>query len=302
MAKNNQAKVVAIVGPTASGKTTLSLELAKLFNGEIISADSRQVYQGLNIGTEKITPAEMAGVPHHLIDVCLPERQYTALDFKTDAEALVQSITERGRLPIIVGGTFFYIDAWLGRVSLPEVAPNQDLRKRLEEKSTAELQAELVKIDSERAATIDTANRRRLIRAIEIGQALGRVPPSPPLKPTHQVLSFGLKTDRDDLLRKIHERAKEALKKGLVEETKSLLVGGLSKERLNEIGLEYRLVIEHLDGLYDEKTLLRKISEKNWQYAKRQLTWLKKDPEIKWFNPGEVANIIDVVKGFINEK
>ena len=143
---------------------------------------------------------------------------------------------------------------------MPEVAPNPDLRKRLEEKSTAELQAELVKIDSERATTIDTDNRRRLIRAIEIRQALGRVPPSPPsLKPTHQVLSLGLKTDRDDLRRRINERAGAALKKGLIDETRSLLESGLTRDRLNEIGLEYRLVLEHLDGLYDETTLLKKI-------------------------------------------
>ena len=135
MALTKQAKVVVIVGPTASGKTTLSLELAKLFNGEIISADSRQVYKGLDIGTEKITTAEMAGVPHHSIDVCDPSEQYTALDFKTDAEALVNSITKRGRLPIVVGGTFFYINTWLGLVSLPEVAPDPDLRERLETKN-----------------------------------------------------------------------------------------------------------------------------------------------------------------------
>ncbi len=300
MAATKQAKVVVMVGPTASGKTALSIRLAKLFKGEIISADSRQVYRGLNIGTEKITTAEMAGVPHHLINIRDPNQQYTALDFKTDAEVLINSITSRQRLPIVVGGTFFYINTWLGRVSVPKVPPDPNLRKQLETKSTVQLQAELTEIDFQRAATIDSKNRRRLVRALEIAQALGKVPPPAPLAKTGQIISLGLKTNRDDLRHRIHQRAKAALAEGLVNETKSLLASGLTQNRLNEIGLEYRLALEHLNGLYDESVLLQKIEEKNWQYAKRQLTWLKQDDEIKWFEPNQLPMITAAVEDFIN--
>ena len=294
-------KIIVIVGPTAVGKTALSIRLAKLFNGEIISADSRQIYRQLDIGTEKITAEEMEGVPHHLISLIDPNEQYTALNFKNDADKLIDEIKQRGHLPIIVGGTFFYINVWIGRASLPNVPPNRTLRKKLATKSAAWLYQQLTKTDPNRASTIDKNNKRRLIRALEISDALGQVPPPEPIEKNHNPLIIGLKIDPDKLRQKIIKRADEALKKGLVAETKSLLADGLSKERLNEIGLEYRLVIEYLDELYDQTTLLKKISEKNWQYAKRQLTWLKKDPEIKWFNPTDLQAITAEVKNFINK-
>ena len=297
----DKPKVIVIVGPTAVGKTALSIRLAKLFKGEIISADSRQIYRQLDIGTEKITTEEMSSVPHHLISSIEPNEQYTALDFKTDTDKLIKEIKQREHLPIIVGGTFFYINAWLGRANLPNVPPNQPLRKKLTAKSSDELYQELIKADRDRANTIDKNNKRRLIRALEISNALGKVPPPKPIKKNHTALLIGLKIDRDELRQRITARAKEALKKGLVEETKSLLAGGLSKKRLNEIGLEYRLVIEHLDGLYDQATLLKKIGEKNWQYAKRQLTWLKKDSEIKWFGPDDFPAITAEVEKFIGK-
>ena len=168
-------KILVVVGPTASGKTGLAIELAKRFNGEVISADSRQVYRGLDIGTAKTTKEEMDGVPHHLIDVADPKEVYNASDFKQGAEAAIADIVARGKLPIVAGGTFFYVDILLGRVALPDVPPNEQLRKKLEEKSAAELYQELQAKDPRRAAEIDPQNKRRVIRALEIARELDYV-------------------------------------------------------------------------------------------------------------------------------
>ncbi len=299
MSSDQKPKLVVIVGPTGSGKTGLAIKLAKRFRGEVISADSRQVYRGLDIGTEKVTREEMSEVPHHLIDIADVETVYNATDFSRDAAETITSITKRGHVPIIAGGTFFYIDVLLGRISTPAVPPDPELRTHLESLSTDELSEQLLTKDPSRASTIDTKNRRRLVRALEIINSLGSVPEQLPAEPPYNVLTIGLEIDRVEHKIRLRERAVRALERGLIAETETLLAKGVTKERLNEIGLEYRLVTQLLDGLLTTVELVDKLAEKNWQYAKRQLVWLKRDAGISWHRHSEFAAIESEVADFL---
>src|SRR3989344_5936444 len=197
-------KLVVILGPTASGKSDLAVILAKKYNGEVISADSRQVYKGLDIGTGKITKGEMRGVRHHLLDVANPRKQFTASDFVRLTNLTVVKIVNENKLPIICGGTGFYIDAILGDKQIPEVPPNDKLRKELEKKSTEELFKMLKKLDPERAENIDSKNPRRLVRAIEICNKLGKVPSLQNLNSKSEiinkfeVLKIGIKIEKKE--------------------------------------------------------------------------------------------------------
>ncbi len=295
---DKKPKVIIVVGPTASGKSALGVQLAKKYNGEVISADSRQVYRKLDIGTAKTTKEEMGGIPHHLIDIVDIEQVYSAADFKKDAAKAIEEITERSHLPIIVGGTFFYIDTLLGKVNLPEVPPNPALREKLEKKSNEQLLYLLEEKDPRRAAAVDPENRRRLIRALEIANTLDYVPNQPAQQSPYQALTIGIEIDRDELRDRFETRAKEWLKGGLIEEVKDLLEGGVTRERLSEIGFEYRLVLELIDGEIDETKFIEKFIQKNWQYAKRQMTWLKRDASIHWFERDD-PEIFNSVSDFL---
>lgn len=292
-------KIIVIVGPTASGKTGLSIKIAKEFDGEVISADSRQVYKGLDIGTEKVTEKETENIPHHLLDVATPETVYSAADFKIDAITAIREVIGRNHLPIIAGGTFFYIDMLLGRISSPEVAPNPALRAELEHMKTDELFAKLQKLDPNRAATVDSKNYRRLIRAIEIATEIGHVPKLDAVDCPYEVLMIGIEVDRIELRDRLRARAEEALTKGLIEETKQLLDSGVTRDRLSEIGHEYKIVLEYLDGNLTDEQLIQKLEEKNWQYAKRQLMWLKRDDSIEWFTRESTEAIFARVQEFL---
>lgn len=280
----NKPKILVIVGPTASGKTGLAIKLAKEFNGEVVSADSRQVYKGLDIGSAKVTEEEMDGVPHHLLDVADPKDVYTAADFKRDAEIAVKDILARGKLPIICGGTFFYIDAFLGKVNLPEVEPNEELRAELEEKDATELLNILREIDPERAKSVEKENPRRLIRAIEIARSLGHVPLNESVDSPYDVLTIGLTVDMETHGEVLRNRIIERLNAGMKEEVERLIAEGVSHERLEKFGLEYRYLSRYLRGLLPYDEMIDELTIKSRQFAKRQLTWLKRDQEIKWFH------------------
>lgn len=280
-------KVLVIVGPTASGKSALAVSIAQKYNGEVISADSRQVYKDLNIGTAKITKEEMQGVPHHLIDVADIHTVYNASDFKRDATEAILDITQRGKLPIIAGGTFFYVDTLLGKIQAPEVSPNPALREKLEALDTHALYESLLKLDPRRAADIDKDNKRRLIRALEVVEALGAVPEQSSTELPYDVLMLGIETDKKDLRARIKARAPEWLSNGFKQEIQALLQSGISKERLAEIGFEYQIGVELLEGALTEDAFLEVFEQKNWQYAKRQLTWLKRDSSIHWLSLSE---------------
>ncbi len=293
-------KIVAIVGPTASGKTSLSIALAKRFNGEIISADSRQIYRGLDIGTGKVTTEEMDGVPHHLLDVAEPTQKYTAVDFKHDASAAIVRIRNRGHLPIIAGGTFFYLDQLRGKAPSAPVSPDEGFRYSLRDYSNATLHEKIFAADPNRAANIDPHNRRRLIRALEIIHALGTVPAIRSEDSVYEWLVIGVEVPREVLRENFAKRLESWLKMGFKDEVERLLKERLSHERFQELGFEYTLMLAFIKNEISEDELKEKFVQKNWQYAKRQLTWLKRDEDVEWFEPTNTQGIIDRVENFLH--
>ncbi len=293
-------KVLTIVGPTASGKTSLSIDLALKFNGEIISADSRQVYRGLNLGSGKVTPDEMRGIQHHMLDVADPKDIYTVSEYVAGGRAALEEILRRKKLPIIVGGSFFYVDALLGKVTLPEVAPNYELRTQLEEISTGELYALLEKNDSRRALTVDKENRRRIIRALEISAELGAVP-LPQSESPFTTLTLGIEISKSTLHENIHKRLMERLGDGMVEEVKRLHEEGLSYERLDALGLEYRYIGSYLEGKISYEEMVTTLETKSRQFARRQMTWLKRDQSIVWVDKNATEEIQDRVQSFLKK-
>jgi len=298
--KNNKPKVIVILGPTASGKSDIAVELARKFNGEVISADSRQVYKGLDIGTGKITKKEMRGIKHHLLDVISPKKKFNASDFVILTSNVIAQIVGRSKIPIVCGGTGFYIDALLGEKQLAEVPPNEKLRAQLEKKSVTELFKILKKLDPERAKNIDAKNGRRLVRAIEICEVIGRVPKYELRDTKYEVLKIGIKIEEKELKNRINKRIDKWFKMGLLKEVRYLHQKGLSWKRMSELGLEYKLVANFLRGPLRKKvsrfnldmfSLKKEMAEKTWQYAKRQTTWFKRDKNIKWFTINEAEKI-----------
>lgn len=294
--KKNIPKMIVIVGPTASGKSDLAVAIARLIGGEVISADSRQVYRGLNIGTGKITTREMCGVPHHLLDVAEPKRQFSVSRFRTLAQRAVRDISMREKVPIVCGGTALYIDSLLGRVSIPSVPPNPTLRRECAGFSTEQLFSRLMKLDPARAETIDAHNPRRLIRAIEIATVLGKVPPLTTSNQEDNSLIIGIKPDMTVLQERINARLAARMKRGMRAEVLRLHREGVSWKRMEELGLEYRYLKRHFsDGMkLAEATLV--LESEIYHYAKRQMTWWKRDKSIHWFAEGaltdEMKNLI----------
>lgn len=293
-------KVIAVLGPTSSGKTSLSIRIAKKFNGEVISADSRQIYKGLNIGTGKVTYEEMEGVPHHLLDVASPNQKYSASDYVKDGTKAIHLILNNNKLPIIAGGTFFYVDALLGKATTAKVPPNEKLRAELEEKSNAKLFEILKSKDQKYAETIDKQNPRRLVRAIEIAESLGAVPNMKP-ESLYDALLLGISMSKEQLVENIHIRLKERLKQGMIEEVVGLIEEGFSREILSELGIEYKYISSYLAGEITIEHMKQEIETKSWQYAKRQLTWLKRDKEIQWVNLTEIEQINTIVENFLKK-
>ncbi len=283
-------KIIVIIGPTASGKTSLSIKLAKKYNGEVISADSRQVYKHLDIGTEKVTKSEMQGIPHYCIDIASPKRTFSVEQWRRHAEKAIQKISKKDKLPIIAGGTAFYIDSLVYGSQFPTVKPNPKLRRKLEKKTPEKLLAILKKLDSKRARTIEQKNPRRLMRAIEIATELGRVPTLKKQKEKYDVVWIGINPGLDELMKKITKRLNATFGKGLVAETKKVHEElGLSWKRINELGLEYRIVGKYLRKEINKEEMLEEIIRELRKYAKRQMTWMKKNKKIKWYKNGNDA-------------
>lgn len=317
--------IIAIVGPTASGKSEYAVKLAKKYNGEIISADSRQVYRGLDIGSGKVMgkwvssrhcDSAMAGeairrtnngiasssdghrsprndnfifvyktIPHHCIDYVSPQKRFTVVDFQQCARQAMEDIRARGKIPFLVGGTGFYIDAVLGNASFPSVLPNALLRKKLERFSAEKLFAMLKKSDPRRAAAIDPRNKRRLIRALEIIHATNKsVPPCTPSRAlsARDAVVMGIKKEKEVLKKSIAKRMRAMLKRGLVAETKKLRSQGLTWKRIAEFGFEYRLPVLFLQKKISRKELEDRLIKENWRYAKRQMTWWRRNKNIHW--------------------
>ncbi|HVV39306.1 MAG TPA: tRNA (adenosine(37)-N6)-dimethylallyltransferase MiaA [Candidatus Paceibacterota bacterium] len=300
----HKPKIIAIVGPTASGKSALGIFLAQKLRrlpagrqGEIISADSRQVYKGLDIGTGKVTKKEMAGISHHLLDVASPKKVFTVDDFIKKASATITTIYGSGHTPIIVGGTGLYIDALLGRISIPSVPPNEELRTQLEKKSATTLLKILQRLDPERAETVDQKNPRRLVRAIEIARAIGKTPPKK-IEEKYEILWLGLNPSDQVLKKNIHTRLLVRMKLGMVAEAKRLHAQGLSYKRMRELGLEYRYLAMYLQDTLTRGDFEIQLERAIWHYAKRQRTWFKRNQEIHWIKNKTEA--LRLAKGFLS--
>ncbi|MBX4205206.1 MAG: tRNA (adenosine(37)-N6)-dimethylallyltransferase MiaA [Candidatus Doudnabacteria bacterium] len=286
--------LVVILGPTASGKSSLAIKLARKFSGEIISADSRQVYKGMDIGTGKITRQERKLVPHYLLDVASPKKQFTVSDFKKLGVEAIEKIQKKHKVPFIVGGTAFYIYSLIDNLNIPEVKPNIQLRKELVKKSPAQLFAMLKKLDPARAKTIDPKNPARLIRAIEIIKSTGKpVPSLSSLPPSPFPLLLGIRKDQNELYKLIDKRLEQRLKAGMITEVKKLKKSGLTWKRLESFGLEYCFVALHLQGLITYEEMTEQLKNAIHHFSKRQMTWFKRDSRIHWVkNQKEAEKLI----------
>jgi len=289
--KNGLPNIIAVVGPTASGKTRLGIELAKAYNGEIVSADSRQIYRGMDIGTAKPSAALQKEVKHHLIDIRNPDEAYSAADFQRDAVAAISDIGKRGKLPILVGGTGLYIKAIVENLDIPEVKADAKLRGEIErdisEQGLAAVFEKLVALDPEAAYVVDPQNPRRVVRALEVAMLTGRpfTEQRKKQEPVYNALVIGLDLPPDDLRERIEGRIDRMMSEGLVEEVKGLLKtyrrsDGSSPISFDAIG--YREIIEHLDGTSTLEETVSAMKLNTWHFAKRHMTWFKKDKTIHW--------------------
>lgn len=295
---NTLPKLVCLIGPTASGKTDLSIKLAKKFNGEIISADSRQIYSGLDIGSAKITKKEMQGITHHLLDAAKPGTTYSLAEYKRNACRSIDAVIVRGKTPFLVGGTPLYAYAVIENYHIPHIPPNNRLRKRLETKSTDELFKELQKLDPKTAEIIDKNNPRRLIRALEVvkitGNSFLEYKKKGPKR--YKTLKLALYHTREKLYERIDKRTDERIS-GIVKEIKKLLSMGVSPEWLKNLGLEYRFITLGILGELSPEESVEKLKFAIHSFARRQLTWLRKDKNIHWISSDNEA--INLVEDFL---
>jgi tRNA dimethylallyltransferase len=291
-------KLIVILGPTASGKSELAVKLAKKFKGEIVSVDSRQVYKGMDIGTGKITKKEMRGIPHHLLDIASPKRRFTVAQYRKLAIKAINKIFKKRGLPILCGGTGFYIQAVIDGIIIPEVKPNWKLRKKLEKKTVEELFNQLKKLDPERAKTIEQKNKRRLIRALEIIiKTKKSVPPFQKEPLPYPVFMIGIKKSPEELKKLIKERLLKRLKRGMIAEVKKLKKSGISWKRLEEFGLEYRYLARYLQGKLNYQKMMERLQKETEHFTKRQMTWFKRDKKIHWIKNYKKAE--KLVKKFL---
>lgn len=277
--------IVVILGTNASGKSELAIRLAKKFEGEIVSADSRQVYRGLDLGSGKITPAQAGIVKHHLIDVADLSENYSLAQYQRAAYTAIDSIAESGKLPFLVGGTGLYIRAVVEGYELLDIPPNMQLRAELELLSAAELAERLKKADPEAANNIDKNNPRRLVRALEKAAAGHTHSAARKNCPRYRSLQLGLTWPREILVERIEKRLRDRLAGGMIDEVAALRTRGISDSRLDKLGLEYRYIMRYLRGdLPTQEALQTQLSIAIRQYAKEQLTWFKRDPRIVWLD------------------
>jgi len=297
-------KLVVVVGPTASGKSDLAVKIAKRFNGEIISADSRQVYRGMNIGTAKPNKREMTIVKHHLIDIRNPNQDYSAGQYKKDAIRAINRIIKSGKLPILVGGTGLYIDAVVKNLDFPKIKENKKLRARLEkeikERGLDYVFKKLVALDPEAAYIVDPKNPRRIIRALEVALLSGRKfsEQRKTGRPLYDALEIGLRVPPEKLKKRIAKRINKMINPptggGLIGEAKKLIKKyGPNCKTLDAIG--YREIIDYLKGKISLAKAIEQINKNTWHYAKRQMTWFRKNGNIRWIkNKDEAVKLVSV--------
>lgn len=298
-------KVVIIAGPTGVGKTALSIEVAKKYNGEIIGADSIQIYKGLDIGSAKVTAEEAQGIKHHLIDFLSPQSEYSAGDYVKDAETAIKDISDRNKLPIIVGGTGMYISSLLFEPGVT-CGKDQTYRAQLEEigkqKGSAYLHKMLKEIDPESASIIHPNHQTRIIRALEIYRVSGKKKSEQKssLKPRYDYLLIGLTADREVLYQRINTRVDKMIDSGLIEEVQHLKDLGIKPENQCMQGIGYKETFEYISGNTTKEEFIEKLKQVSRNYAKRQLTYFKKVPNIFWKTYDQKVEIYSLIDNFIN--
>jgi tRNA dimethylallyltransferase len=300
---DSKQKVLVLIGPTAVGKTKLSIELAKRLNGEIISGDSMQIYRGMDIGTAKITAEEMEGVPHYLIDIKDPNESFSVAEFQELVRAKIAEINERGKLPMIVGGTGLYIQSVIYDYQFSEAPADEALRTKLEERAkeigNEALHEELSQIDPKSASQIHPNNIRRVIRALEIyyrtGKTMSETQKDQQPEALYQTALVGLSMDREKLYKRINLRVDLMVEQGLIEEVQKLYDQGLKDcQSIQAIG--YKEIYEYLDGQISLDEAIENLKKNSRHYAKRQLTWFRNKMDVQWF---DMTDTLDLEKKII---
>jgi tRNA dimethylallyltransferase len=304
-AADRRPLLVAVLGPTATGKSTLAIEIARRLDGEVVSCDSMAVYRGFDIGTDKVMPADRRGVDHHMVDVVDPASEYNAADYARDAARAIKAIRARGRLPILAGGTGFYYRA-VTRGLFPGPGRDAGLRSRLYRvagrRGPQALHRMLSRVDPESAGRIQPRDAVRLVRALEVylltGKSLTehfRATVSP--LDGWDVFTVALMLPRDESIERISRRVDQQFEGGLLDEVRALLDGGVPRKARPFTGLVYRQALEHLEGIRDERATRDLIVRENWQYARRQLIWFRKEPNLVWvLGAGERAETVASVE------
>lgn len=300
----NKENLFILIGPTAIGKTDLSIKLAQMMNGEIISADSMQIYKYMNIGSAKVTKEEMQEVPHHLIDNVYPDEDFTVANYKNHATTLISDINKEGRLPIIAGGTGLYINSIVYNLQFTEVPPSESIRNQLELLSNEELYKELEKVDNTSADKLNINDRKRVIRALEIYKSTGKTMSeyNKDFRMENQdynLVMIGLNMDRARLYDRINRRVDIMINSGLIDEVKGLLEMGYDKNLVSMQGIGYKEIIMYLEEEISLDESIALIKQKSRNYAKRQLTWFRRDQRIKWMNLDDYSNLEQLSKDII---
>ena len=300
--------MLVLLGPTATGKSRLAVELAKQIKGEIISADSMQVYRGMDIGTAKPSLEERQAIPHHLIDVRDPDQSWTVADFIEEVQRLVKEITNKKHFPIIVGGTGLYLWSLIEGFSFPIVPADKELRTRLEEEPLANLYSRLSTIDPAAAEKIHSNDKKRIIRALEVctltGKRISELQQARGNSPhlsvgNRQPILIGLNLFREELYRRINERVDQMIEKGLIEEVQSLLRKGYAKDLPSFQALGYKEVVEFLEGKWTREQMIEELKKRTRHFARRQMTWFKRFKSVRWFEPPlnrvDIQTILDYI-------
>lgn len=287
--------LIVILGPTASGKTALAIQLAKKFSGEIISADSRTIYEYMDVGTAKPIRDEQKIIPHYLLDIIKPDQQFSVAEFQKLAFQKIKQVLNGGKIPFLVGGTGLYINAVCEGFKIPAPAADKKLRKKLAQKSEVQLVKQLKKLDPEAARKIDVKNKRRIIRALEVCLITGKKfsELQQQAKPDFDILKIGIKIPRQKLYQKINKRTDQMIKAGLVDEVKKLYKMGYDFNLPALSGLVYKEIGEYVRGKITLVQAIEKAKQKTRNFAKRQQTWFRRDKNIKWItNEKQAENLI----------
>jgi len=286
-------KIICVVGPTASGKTAFAIRLAQKYNGEVVSCDSMQIYQGLDIGTAKPTKEEMQGIPHHMLDIVSPKENYSVADFVAAATVVIDDILARGKMPILCGGTGLYIDSIINGITFSEEARDDAYRKELshlaEQAGNEAVHALLKEVDPKAAEEIHPNNVKRVIRALEIVKTSGKTKAEfdcdARKEARYDATVYGMQIEREELYRRIDLRVDIMMEEGLLDEVQALLTDGVSMEQTAMQAIGYKELVQYLQGKSTLEDAVECIKRESRRYAKRQMTWFRRNPEILWINP-----------------